>query len=264
VDRALEQFRVDRASDALYHFVWHEFCDWYIEFVKPDLSAGEGGVRAETSRAVLQTVLDRLLRMLHPFMPFITEELWEKLPRDASHLAVAAWPVTDGSRIDDQAEQDIQVLQDLVARVRNLRAESRIDPGKKIELLVHPTSESGSGLVEEEAGRLSALVRASSVTMVDRFQDGLIAARGVSKGFELAIPLEGLLDLDAERARLEKELAKAEKDLGVSEKRLHNPSFTERAPAEVVEKERRLSSELREKVLRFRGSLKNLEGGGEP
>jgi valyl-tRNA synthetase len=100
--------------------------------------------------------------------------------------------------------------------------------------------------------------------MVDRFQDGLIAARGVSKGFELAIPLEGLLDLDAERARLEKELAKAEKDLGVSENRLHNPSFTERAPAEVVEKERRLSSELREKVLRFRGSLKNLEGGGEP
>ncbi|MBD3866716.1 MAG: valine--tRNA ligase [Acidobacteria bacterium] len=261
VDRALEQFRVDRASDALYHFVWHEFCDWYIEFVKPDLSSEDGGLKAETSRAVLQTVLDRLLRMLHPFMPFITEELWEKLPRDASHLAVAAWPVTDGGRIDPEAEDDIQVLKDLIAKVRNLRAESRIDPGKKVDLLVHATSKAGWELVSEESGRIAALTRASAVRLVDRFEDGLIAAKGVSKGFELAIPLAGLLDLDAERTRLDKDLAKAEKDLAGREKKLHNPSFMERAPAEVVEKERSICSELREKVQRLRGSLKNLEGG---
>jgi valyl-tRNA synthetase len=263
VDRALEQFRIDRASDALYHFVWHEFCDWYIEFVKPDLSTEDGGRRAETSRAVLQTVLDRLLRMLHPFMPFITEELWEKLPRDASHLAIAAWPVSDGGRIDDRVEQEIGLLQDLVARVRNLRAESRIDPGKKLELLVHPSSESGKQLLEDESDRISALVRASSLLIVDRFDEGLIAARGVSKGFELAIPLEGLLDLDSERARLAKELARAEKDLAGREKKLHNPSFLERAPADVVEKERTICSDIREKVQRFRSSLQNLEGGGK-
>ncbi len=264
VDKALEQFRVDRASDALYHFVWHEFCDWYIEFVKPDLSAASGGKRTETSKAVLQTVLDRLLRMLHPFMPFITEELWEKLPRDATHLAVATWPVADGGWIDDQAEQDIQLLKELIARVRNLRAESRIDPGKRVELLVHPNTAEGGALVKDEADRIAALVRASSVRLVDGFEDGQIAARGVSTGFALAIPLKGLLDLDAERSRLDKELAKAEKELKGREKKLHNPSFMERAPAEVIEKERALCSELHEKVARFRASIRNLEGGAIP
>jgi valyl-tRNA synthetase len=261
VDRALEQFRIDRASNALYHFVWHEFCDWYIEFVKPDLVPEGGGARAETAKAVLQTVLDRLLRMLHPFMPFITEELWEKLPRDASHLAVASWPVTDGRWIDEHAENDVQLLQDLIATVRSLRSESRIDPGKKIELLVYPASDPVGELVEAEAGRIAALTRASAVTRVNGFGSGIIAVKAVGNGFELAIPLKGRLDIDTERARLLKELRRAEKDLTSREKKLHNRSFLEGAPAEVVEKERTVCAELREKVLRFKSSLENLEGG---
>jgi valyl-tRNA synthetase len=261
VDRALEQFRVDRASDALYHFVWHEFCDWYIEFVKPDLVADGDGNRAETAKAVLQSVLDRLLRMLHPFMPFITEELWGKLPRDASCLSVASWPSTDSSWIDDAAENSVQRIQDLIARVRSMRAESRIDPGKRIEFTVLPASDDLGELFQSESRLIGVLTRASRINVADRFEEGRIAVKGVGNGFEVAIPLEGLLDLDAERNRLAKELARVENDLQKREKKLDNRSFLKRAPAEVVEKERTICSELREKAIRFRSSLENLKGG---
>jgi valyl-tRNA synthetase len=263
VDRSLEQFRVDRASDALYHFVWHEFCDWYIEFVKPDLNpdaTDADPARAEISRAVLQTVLDQLLRMLHPFMPFITEELWEKLPRDASHLAVASWPTREESRIDPQAEEAVELIKELIAKIRNLRSESRIDPGKRIEVLLHPTVSGGESLITEQAGKIQALARASMVSVVDRFEDGLIAARGVIQGYEIAIPLAGLLDLDVEKKRLRKETEKIAKDLASRERKMNNPSFLERAPKEVVEKERQICVDLREKVKRLRGSLENLGG----
>jgi len=216
VNRSLGQFRVDRASDALYHFVWHEFCDWYIEFIKPDLSerTGKDSRRAETSRAVLQTVLDQLLRMLHPFMPFLTEELWEKLPRDASHLAVARWPERIESRPDAEAEASVEALKELIARIRNLRAESRIDPGKKIDIYLHPVEPGGERLIREEEDKILSLGRASSVTVVNGFEKGMIAARGISRGYEIAIPLAGLLDLDAERLRLRKELEKTVKGPG--------------------------------------------------
>ncbi len=268
VDRALEQYRFDRAADALYHFAWHQFCDWYIECVKPDLMASRDGGnghdpdRAATAGAVLLEVVDTVLTLLHPFMPFITEELWQKFPHDPGFLAGASWPRADAKRIDAAAEQEMEILQNLVVRVRNLRAESNIDPARRIDVLVHATRESDSRLLQREASLLCTLTRASSIGVVAGFSEGIVAARGVVGEMEVAIPLAGLLDLDVERARLRRELDRVEADVAARARKLQNDSFLDRAPAAVVELERSLQRAAEERERRIRATLGVLLGGG--
>jgi len=267
VDAALEQYRFDRAADALYHFVWHEFCDWYIEFVKPDLATARGGAagagqgRVAAARAVLLEVLDTLLRLLHPFMPFLTEELWQRIPHEGDYLAAAPWPKVDDARLDVRAERDVEILQDLVVKIRNLRAESNIDPSRRIEVRVHATSPRNAHLVAEQADLVAALCRAESVRVVESLEEGLIAARGVVRGLEVALPLEGLLDLAVERARLGRELARIDAEVEGRAKKLGNESFLLRAPAEVVERERAAQKETLDKKKRLENTLASLGGG---
>jgi len=258
VDRALSAYRFDRAADALYHFVWHQFCDWYIECVKPDLA---DPARSVTARAVLLEVLDLLLRLLHPFMPFVTEELWQKIPHRGEFLAVAAWPRGEEARIDQKVERDMELLQDFVVKVRNLRVETNIDPSRRIDVLVHAESPRNARLIEEQGPLLRALCRASAVRTVPALAPDLVAARGVVRGLEIALPLEGLLDFEAERTRLTRELTRLEEDVAARNRKLANDSFVQRAPAEVVEKERALQRELLDKKRRIESTLATLTGG---
>jgi valyl-tRNA synthetase len=265
VGRSLEAYRFDRAADALYHFTWHQFCDWYIECVKSALSPADGDAAAQarsaTARAVLVHVLDTILRLLHPFVPFVTEELWQKLPHEGDFLAVAPWPVAEPERVSERAERDFEILQDLVVKVRNLRAESNIDPSRRIEVLVHAESARNARLIEEQAELLGALCRAASVRSVEAMPASLVAARGVVRGLEVALPLEGLLDFDAERARLSRELSRLEEDVAARGRKLANESFVQRAPAEVVEKERALQQEMLDRKRRLESTLATLSGG---
>ncbi len=263
VDQALDEYRFDRAADALYHFAWHEFCDWYIEIVKPDLAPEESASpRAATARAVLLEVLDTLLRLLHPFVPFLTEELWQKLPHEGAYLASARWPELDERRLDVRAERDVEILRDLVVKIRNLRAESNIDPAKRIEVLAHASSARNAKFVREVAPLIASLVRASSVRVVDGIDSGVVAARCLVRGIEVALPLSGLLDLDAERARLKRELGKVEQEAEERARKLGNETFLLRAPAAVVEKERSLQREILERKKKLEGALAVL-GSGE-
>jgi valyl-tRNA synthetase len=268
VDRALEEHRFDRAADVLYHFVWHEFCDWYIELVKPDLaSAGDdpspaASPRSVVARAVLLEVLDTLLRLLHPIMPFITEELWQKFPHEGDHLATSFWPRVLEHRLDAPAVSDMEMLQELIVKIRNVRAEAGIDPSRRIDVLVHAEDPRDGALVAEQAGLIAAVVRAGTVEVVGAFPEGLVSARGVVRHLEVAVPLAGLLDFDAERARLTRDLAKIDAELDARNRKLANESFLERAPAEVVEKERAIQREFLEKKRRVEATLATL-GGGE-
>jgi valyl-tRNA synthetase len=261
VDRALEQYRFDRAADVLYHFVWHEFCDWYIECVKPQL-LGSDAARAAAARAVLSHVVDTMLRLLHPIMPFVTEELWQKFPHEGEYLATSAWPKAVERALDAKAERDMELLQELVVKVRNLRAEAGIDPSRRIEVLVHAETPRNGKLVSDEAALVVALTRASSVTVVDAFPEGLVAARGVVRGLEAAVPLAGLLDVAAETSRLTKELDRVLRDVDARNRKLANEAFLERAPAEVVAKERAIQQELLDKKRRIEATLAALTGDG--
>jgi valyl-tRNA synthetase len=263
VDRALESYRFDRAADTLYHFVWGQFCDWYIEFAKPAFQSGSAGAgdsdrRAETSGAVLLEVLGVLLRLLHPIMPYISEELWRKLPGTRSLLALAPWPASDPSLRDEDVERQVALLQEVIVKVRNMRAESNIEPGRKVGLQLHVDDPVEAARLESQSETIAALARAEKVEVVPKIADDLVAARGVTRGVQLAIPLEGVLDLEGERKRLERDLLKVTRELEGRSRKLNNASFLEKAPAAVVEKERRLQRELAERRDRIERHLKQL------
>jgi len=259
VDRCLENYRFDHAADNLYHFVWGDFCDWYIELAKPAFQDDADARRTEVTRSVLLTVLSGLLRILHPMMPFITEELWEKLPGCEGFAAVAAWPAAGDYRNDAAADAQMKVLQETVVKIRHLRAESRIDAGKRIAVQLHADAPDISTMLAGQEDLIATLVRAESVSVIDAIDDNQVAARGLASGVQIALPLEGLLDFDAERQRLARELDKVDKNLAARSKKLANPSFISRAPADVVEKERALQNDL---VLRKERLARNLASLG--
>jgi valyl-tRNA synthetase len=259
VDRALGEYRFDRAADRLYHMIWHEFCDWYIELAKPSFY-GSDERRADTTAAVLLDVLGILLRLLHPMMPYISEELWHKLHEDDSFLAVAPWPLVDPAADDPQAEQDVELIQQIVTRVRNMRAESNIPAGQRVDVVLCAAEPKTAALLGSQATLIGTLIRANKVELVERVDQDQIAARGVARGVQISIPLEGVLDLDAERARLRRELTKLTRELDGRRRKLDNPSFLEKAPAEVVEKERRIQQELSDRHEHLRDHLQRLGG----
>jgi len=251
VDRALEEYRFDHAADRLYHFVWHEFCDWYIEFAKTELAEGAPEEARASAAAVLVEVLGTSLRLLHPLMPYVSEELWHKLRDDGSYLATTAWPAADDGLVDPAAEAGIELLQELVVKVRNLRAETNIDSRKPIEVRLRTEDPAVRGLLEREAALVSTLVRASALHIVEEQDEQVVAARGVARGIEIVLPLAGVLDLGAERQRLERERSKLEGELATRVRKLESPSFVDKAPPEIVARER----ELRDELLRRRERL---------
>jgi valyl-tRNA synthetase len=209
-------------------------------------------------------VLDTSLRLLHPIMPFLTEELWQRFPHTGAYLATSHWPLVDAERLDPRAERDMAMLQELVVKVRNVRAEAGIDPSRRIEVLVHAENARNAHLVEQQADLVATLVRAERVVVVPAFAADLVSARGVVRGYEVAVPLTGLLDFGAERARLTKELKKIDAELDARNRKLANESFLERAPADVVDKERTIQKEYLEKKRRVEATLASLGSGNLP
>ena len=263
VNRALEDFRYDEAAGALYHFLWHQFCDWYIEAVKPNL-VGEKSESPEAarSRAVLARVLDRILRLLHPFMPFLTEELWQRLPHEGPSISVAAFPEWRDEEDDPEAEKEMSLLIMAVTKLRNIRAESNIDPGRRVEALFRTDLARPRRVLEEHAPLIQTLARLSRFRFVEEIPAVLPAARGVVTGLEMAIPLADALDLGEERRRLTREMEKLERELEVMAHKLENPSFAGRAPADVVEKVRTTHRELLERKTRLAETLAGLPPPG--
>jgi valyl-tRNA synthetase len=263
VDEALAAFRFDEMANALYRFLWHEYCDWYLEMSKPALVAG--GPPAAATRRVLGEVLENVLRLLHPVMPFLTEEIWQSLPeRTGETIARAAYPRPGAGRIDEAAEREVALLVDVVTRVRNLRAELNVDPGRKVPLLYQPHDPAVGALLAREAALLRSLARLDAVEAVPAIAARGLSARAVAAGVDLAVPLEGLLDVDAEKTRLRRELDKLAREREGHAKKLQNADFLERARPEVVAKVRGIDQELGEKIDRLTRTLRTLESPGAP
>jgi valyl-tRNA synthetase len=227
LDQAMADLRFDAAANTVYHFVWDQFCDWYIELIK-------GNFDAET-KAVAGWVLDQILVMLHPFMPFVTEELWHALGERDGELIVAAWPKPDAA-VDAAAKREVEWLIALVSNLRTAKNELGIAPGAKLDAYLPEPSAQTRSIIEANPAAIERLARLNGI----RFESAPAgAAMQVGAGdANIVVPLEGVIDIAAEKARLEKALAVSQKEAKSLEGRLSNPSFVEKAKPEAVEKAR--------------------------
>jgi valyl-tRNA synthetase len=247
VDEALIAYRFNDAAAALYRFTWSEFCDWYIELVKDDLYRADPE-RQETARFVLWTALEQLLRLLHPFMPFITEEIWQALPKmqeSSASIMIADYPRPhaewDGYRDDATA---MELVMDVIRGIRNIRGEMEVAPSREIAAILDCTSASTLQLLKHNEVYIMRLARLSTLAIGQGLTKPEDAALQVAGDVEIVVPLKGLVDVEEEEKRLGKEIAKLDKDIDFLGKKLENPSFVERAPAELVVKEREKLAEF--------------------
>ena len=261
---SLERFRLHEVAEGLYHFFWGDVCDWYLELVKSRLGPDADAASREAARSTLVLALDRSLRLLHPIMPFVTAELWERLPlaegmERATDIIVADWPEADDAWVFEQAEELMGGLQDLIVEVRRLRKEYGVPEGRRIGVHVTEGSAAFMSVVGEKAAAFEQLAR------VDRVETsagtGVGAHAVLANGAELFVPLEGVIDVERERTRLTDEIARLEQLLAGTRKKLENESFVSRAPAEVVQKERDRTVQLEEQGAKLREKLAALEAG---
>ncbi len=262
--RDLDAFRLHEVADGLYHFFWGEICDWYLELIKGRLSADADAASREAARSTLVSVLDRAFRLLHPIVPFVTAELWSRLPvpegeERAEDIIVAPWPVEAPDRADPEAEALMAALQELIVEVRRLRKEYGVSEGERVRIRVRSAHASFRETLEQQSTALERLARVSEVGL-DAGEDGIGAHAVLRNGAEVFLPLEGVIDLDRERERLSGEIERLQNQLAGSNARLSNENFVSRAPAEVVERERAKAESLEEQATKLREKLSALEG----
>jgi valyl-tRNA synthetase len=232
----LRRYRFNDAASALYQFIWHELCDWYLEIAKLSLYRAETPAARLRAQHTLVTVLETALRLLHPFMPFITEELWQRLPHAGESIMVAPYPRVKAGQNDPTAEREMSAVMDLVTAIRTIRGEMRIPPATQLAITVRP-SEAHAPIFAGATALVDALARAtvSLDPQASRPPNSALAVVGDS---EVYVALAGVVDLDAERQRLAKEMAKVRETIDFVSGKLARPDFVEKAPAEVVERER--------------------------
>jgi len=265
-----DQYRFDLASQALYEFIWNEYCGWYLELSKPVLTDGESTLEtssAEAKRGTRRTlvrVLEETLRLAHPLMPFITEEIWQQVKelsgsKDAADsIMMAAYPEADDSLINAQAESDIDWLKGVITGVRNIRGEMNIPPSKLLPVFFANGSEADLARLEANRQFLSSLAALESITWLAPGTEAPMAATQLVGEMEVLVPLAGIIDKDAESARLNKEIEKIKKDFARVEGKLNNPKFVDKAPVEVVDKEKAKLADMTSAVAKLEEQLVKL------
>ena len=254
INESLEQYKFYEAAEKIYHFVWHEFCDWYLELVKPALREGRS-----TTRAVLVSTLDSILRLLHPFMPFITEEIYHYLPGAGKSISLESFPRAEDLPSDEEAESVISLLQEVVTEIRTIRSEHRLPPSLKISAWIRAADDFTRARLTGLRSSVEFLAGLNRLEIKDSFESGVACLRGAGASWELAIPAQGLVDLEAERKRLKKEIEDVEEEIAKLKNRLLNPAFVEKAPKEVVEETKTNLARLEERRQRLLKSLAGMD-----
>lgn len=254
MSEALDSYRFNDAAQVLYQFVWHTYCDWYLEMSKTDLS-DEGSDVHKNAQSCLYRSFSEIIVLLHPFIPFVTQEIWSYLPKiETLDLSRVKFPESRPEMVDESLPEAMNFFQDIVVSVRNIRSELNINPGQKLDLLVKANSDYASILKENQTNLLQ-LARLNMVQIDSEVSPPQVAASTVVKGCELFVPLEGVVDFQAELKRLDKQLKKVDKELGGLETKLSNENFLQKAPQEVIENEKARKQELQEK----RDKISNLQ-----
>lgn len=256
VTRQLEQFRFDLASQALYEFIWNQYCDWYLELSKPVLWDENAPIeRARGTRRTLVRVLEVALRLAHPFMPFITEEIWQRIAPLAGvsgkTIMLQPWPVANESRIDTVAEGDIEWLQQLMNGLRNIRAEMNIGPGKPLPLFLKNAGGEDQRRLRENEPLLKKLAKVESFTVLGEADEAPLSATALVGDLQVLVPMAGLIDKDAELARLNKEIQRLQGEVQRVGGKLSNAAFVDKAPPAVIDKERAKLAEAEQALANF-------------
>ncbi|MCP4935623.1 MAG: valine--tRNA ligase [bacterium] len=262
VTLAIELHRYNEAASAIYNFIWHVYCDWYLEMIKTVLNGNDAQAQAE-ARAMAAFVLDQILKLLHPFMPFITEELWQKLveqgPERESLLILAQWPTFSGLE-DEAVDREVDWLIRLITEVRSVRAEMNVPAGTKVPLIFTGAGDEVKGWVKTHNETLRRIARLEELSFSADIPDGAIQM--ILDDVTIAMSLEGIIDVEAEQARLNKDIDKQRGDIKKIEAKLGNENFTARAPAEVVEEQKRRKSDAEQAVEKLLIALKRVEALG--
>ncbi len=270
VTEALDQFRFDVASHAAYEFIWNEYCDWYLELSKPVLYGDEySEAEKRGTRRTLVRVLEAILRLAHPFMPFITEDIWQKVAPLAGKTPAAEgadatimrqpFPVSDGARLDPQAESDIEWIKAVITVIRNIRGEMRIPPGKALDVYLHNGKDIDRERLAANHNFMCRLAKLERITWLNAEDSAPASATGLVGDMEILVPMAGLIDKDAEIERLGKEIDKLRKEVARGESKLRNPNFVDKAPDEVVAKEREKLDDHRSQQARLEEQMEKIK-----
>ncbi|WP_243297442.1 valine--tRNA ligase [Bacillus litorisediminis] len=260
VTKLADKYEFGEVGRVLYNFIWDDFCDWYIEMAKLPLY-GEDEEAKKTTRSVLAYVLDNTMRLLHPFMPFITEEIWQSLPTQGESITVAAWPTVNPDLTNDKAAKEMKLLVEIIRSVRNIRAEVNTPMSKKINLYLKTKDQETSDILIHNQNYLEKFCNPENLEIGTAVETPEKAMTAVATGVEVILPLAGLINIEEEIARLEKELDKWTKEVERVQKKLANERFIEKAPQQVVEEERAKEkdyTEKRETVLKRIEELKTM------
>ena len=259
VTTLVDKFELGEAAQELYEFIWSQFCDWYIEMAKINLYNGASEEKAITQNVLLK-VLDELLRLLHPFMPFISEEIWNKLPIEGESIMISSWPTKSSEFEDKTSKAKMEQLMEAIRAVRNLRREINLPPAKDSPITVHLSAEEEYKNFEDGRVYLESLAGAKPVDLVKDLQDKpQKALTAVVRGAEMYMPLEGLINLDEEIERLEKQYNELSDEVSRVENKLSNENFVNKAPKDVVEKEREKGKDYKERLEKVKERLESLK-----
>jgi valyl-tRNA synthetase len=262
VNKALDEYRFDDAANLCYHFVWHEFCDWFLEMVKQNLY-GEKESLKHGSRFVLRKALMAVLTLLHPFMPFVTEEIWQRLPGTTGSIMIAEFPKASDFNRDDEALREMDLLTRMITAIRNIRGEMNIPPSKRVDVLIEAPDINSHRTILSNLEHILNLAKVQSVKVDFKIPKPEASATAVSGENQVHVLLKGLLDFEQEKNRLKKEINKLLKEIDFSEKKLSNKDFIKKAPEEIIDsvKEKveviRLQLEKMNRNLRFFESMQS-------
>jgi valyl-tRNA synthetase len=262
VHDALAEFRFHEAAALIYHFFWDNFCDWYIELSKPFVTAKEITPQSTAVKRRIIYILERSLRLLHPMMPFITEELWQRLPgingKKSETITLAEFPQHHAAQLDGRAEREMELVIELITKLRNIRSTFNIAPSVTVQAQIAPADESVKVILEKMADHIKRLAKLESLQLVEQLPVQKGSARAVITGAEISVPLAGLVDFEKEKARLDKEATKLTNELAGLEKRLGNADFVNRAAPEVVEASKARAAELQDQIAKLKATIESL------
>jgi len=259
VNKMLDTYRFNEAANTLYGFFWHEFCDWYLELAKPILVNREQRTENRDTQLVMYKVLEKFLRVLHPFMPFVTEEIWQRLngltgqqDNGITSIMVQAWPHIEEQMIDKKTENKLSLIFDIITTIRNLRQELEIPVQKNIELVVSTNNKENKELIELISPYIKNLARLSTLKIDKEYKHIKSSITAVIKDIHVALPLSGVVDVEKEKIKIEERIEKTQSEISAKKKTLSNKEFLKKAPPEVVDKEKERVKELNDILKRLK------------